>query len=449
MDDVDKYIDAHGPRFVEELCALLRQPSISAQGRGVEACAHWLAAARRRGGVEPRLMPTGGSPVVYGEAGPAGPARTVLVYGHYDVQPPEPLDEWTSPPFEPTIRDGRIYARGAGDNKGQLFTHLKAVEAIRAAGRDLPVRLKFLFEGEEEISSPNLGAFVEAHRDLLRADAAYSADGPMHDSGKPTICCGVRGLLYLEFRARGPNRDVHSGIRGGVMPNPAWRLVHLLATLKDRDERILIEGFDADVVPPTPAEQEAMARIPLDEAAIKRDLGLREFAGDPRLSVHERIMFRPTANIAGFTSGYGGPGSKTITPSRATVKMDFRLVVNQDPEDILRKVKAHVARHGFDDVEVVELGRLTPSKTPLAHPVVQAAVRGVARGFGDSPVVLPTIGGSGPDALLTKTLGLPSVWVPYGAPDQNGHAPNENLRGDHFLKGIKASVAVLFELAGV
>jgi acetylornithine deacetylase/succinyl-diaminopimelate desuccinylase-like protein len=443
------YVESHRQAAVDGLFRLLRQPSISTLGIGLEECAQLLADEMRRIGLDARILPTEGSPIVFAERRVPGARRTLLLYGHYDVQPVEPLELWESPPFEPAIRNGRIYARGSGDNKGQHFAHLKAIEAILATAGELPLTVKVLLDGEEEKGSPNLAAFVAAHRDLLAADYVYTSDGPYHASGRPTIRCGVRGILFVQLEARGPNRDLHSGNWGGNVPNPAWRLVQLLAAMKGPDEHVRIPGFYDEVVAPTGVERELMRGIPLDEAAICRDLGLTTLAGEPGLGYYERMFFNPTLNINGLGSGYVGAGSKTIIPATASARLDIRLVPNQDPDVIADRIGRFIESAGFGDVTYRPMHRMWPSKTPADHPYTDAIARAVRTGFGEPPIVYPLSGGSLPDYVFTRILGLPSVLVPYANPDENNHSPNENLDVESFFKGIRTTIAVLHEVASL
>jgi acetylornithine deacetylase/succinyl-diaminopimelate desuccinylase-like protein len=296
MNEIFRYVDQNRERFLRELCVLLRQPSISAQNQGVTECAHLLKRQMEDIGIPARILPTAGHPVVCGELKAGGAKRTVLIYGHYDVQPADPLDLWQSPPFEPTIREGRLYGRGTGDNKGQLFAHLKAVEAILKVQRALPVNVKFLFEGEEEVSSRNLRAFIQEHKALLAADYSYCSDGGMQPGDQPTIVFGVRGILYVEVNAAGANRDVHSGNLGAFVPNPAWRLVHFLNTLTDEKGRVRVKGFYDAVLPPNDLEREAIDKIPFDRQVL-RHLGVSDESAPGEPSFSERIMFHPTLNI--------------------------------------------------------------------------------------------------------------------------------------------------------
>jgi acetylornithine deacetylase/succinyl-diaminopimelate desuccinylase-like protein len=429
-----------------DLLRLLRQPSISAQNIGVRECAALLSGLLADGGFTVQTIETAGHPMIFAEWSQAAGKPTVLVYGHYDVQPPDPLDAWLSPPFEPTIRDGKLFARGAGDNKGQIFAQIAAARAwLETTGR-LPVNVKFLIEGEEETGSPHLGSFVADHRDLLAADLVYTSDGPVHDDAHPQVVYGVRGLVSVELRAAGATTDLHSGNWGGIAPNPAWTLVRLLGTMLDADNRVSIAGFYDDVRAPSPAVVEAMARIPLDQRAALAAIGLDRLPPPVGLGYFERLMTTPTLNIAGFASGYSGPGTKTVLPSRAMVKLDMRLVPDQTTDDIFAKFQAHVDRHA-PEVEVIRHGGMEPSYTPLEHPYAAVVRRAVATGFGREPVDVPLLGGSLPDAVFTRTLGLPSFLVPYANADERNHAPNENIEVARFFNGIRTAASLFAYLA--
>ena len=448
MQDIFRYVDQHRDRFLNELFVLLRQPSISTQNVGVAECAQLLKGQVEAVGVPARILPTGGHPVVYGELSAPGAKRTILIYGHYDVQPPEPLELWNTPPFEPTIRDGRIWGRGTGDNKGQFFAHVKAVEAVLTVAGRLPVNVKFLFEGEEEVSSRNLRRFIEGNRGMLAADYCFCSDGPMLPRDQPTILFGVRGILHVEVSLKGANRDVHSGNLGVFVPAPAWRLVHFLNTLKDAEGRILIKGFDDAVAPPTPLERETLRKIPFDPTVLT-GLGLPPAPAEAGGDFFERLMFKPAMNVCGLTSGYQGPGTKTIVPHRASAKIDMRLVVNQDPDDIFEKFVAHAEAHGFQDLQIERQGGFYPSRTPLDHPLGAAAARAVRQGFGKEPILQPCMGGSDPDYYFTRVLGIPRVNVPYAPHDENNHAPNESIMVEGFFSGIKTTAALLHEVAAL
>lgn len=439
-------IEKHKDEYLETLFRLLRQPSISTQGVGVEECAALVAEILEANGISARIMPTAGLPVVYGERKAADDAPTVLIYGHYDVQPPEPYEEWISPPFEPEIRDGRIYARGAGDNKGQFVAHILALKLLDDLGLMPKLNVKFLLEGEEESSSPNLPPFIEQHRDLLKADLLYAADGPMHPTDRPVVFFGLRGNLKMELIAVGANRDLHSGNFGGPVPNPAWTLVQLLATMRSPEGRVLIEGFYDNVVPPTDYERELIARMPFDADAVKRDLGIDEFDGPPELSYYEKVMFQPTLTITGFNTGYTGTGAKSVIPSRAVLKLESRTVPNQTADEIYAKIERHVKQHA-PGVSIRKLAGTYPSRTSPELPVSRAIVAAVGEAWGVEPVVTPAIGGSSPNYLFTNVLGIPAIWATYAPADENNHAPNENIRVDDYFKGILASALVYRRVA--
>jgi acetylornithine deacetylase/succinyl-diaminopimelate desuccinylase-like protein len=445
LADALTYAEARRDDDLADLMRLIRQPSISAQNIGVQECAAIEETLLRDAGLETRLLETSGHPMVYGEWLHQPGKPTVLFYGHYDVQPPDPLDLWQSPPFEPEIRDGRIYARGVADNKAQHFSHIAAIRAWMKTAGSLPVNVKVLLEGEEEVGSPHLDETILAHRDLLAADLVYTSDGPVTDDQYPEIAFGVRGLLYIELRATGPNRDLHSGHWGGVSPNPIWELVRLLNTMIDDQNHILIEGFYDNVLEPTPGARAAMDRLPFDISEAIGRIGLSGMVPPDDLPYADRIMTRPTLNIAGFTGGYGGPGSKTIIPSTATVKIDMRLVPEQTPDEIWEKIDAHVATHGAGkNIELVRLdGGMLPSFTPVEHPLADVVREAVTAGFGKAPIDIPLVGGSLPDATWTKTLGIPSFLVPYGAPEQANHSPNESYRVERLWQGITTSATLL------
>jgi acetylornithine deacetylase/succinyl-diaminopimelate desuccinylase-like protein len=444
---LDAFLRAHHDSFVEELAELVRLPSISTQSNpGVQACAERLVDTLQRSGLEARLLATPGQPVVFGQrlARPGRP--TVLIYGHYDVQPVDPLDAWQSPPFEPSVRDGRLYGRGSSDNKGQHLAQLLALRALLALGDELPLNVKVILEGEEENGSPHLAGFVQEHRDLLTADVAYTSDGPVHDSGRPLVVLGVRGMLSVELRAHGANRDVHSGNRGGVVPYPAWELVHLLASLRAPDGRVAIEGFYDSVRPATAAEREAMGRLPLDLDAHLREYGINRLPPPDDWGYYERLMLQPTLNIAGLHAGYTGGGIKTIIPHQAIAKLDLRLVPDQTPEDVFRLLERHVRAHA-PGIELVRLGDMQPSRTPIDNPYTQTVLAAVREATGEEPYVVPSLGGSLPDYVFTRILGIPSLLVPYANPDQNNHAPNENFELARFVGGIRTCATVLQRIA--
>ena len=440
---ISAYVDEHADEMLEQWKTLVRQPSISAQDVGVAECAALLAEMMRADGIDTEILPTAGQPVVVGTGEHVPGAPTVLVYGHYDVQPVEPLDAWTSPPFEPTIRDGRLWGRGTGDNKGQLLAQLLAYRAWKAVVGAPPLNITFVFEGEEESGSPNFAQFCAEHRDRLKADVAYLSDGPVHDSGRYLVSLGVRGVLTCELEARGANRDFHSGHGGNLLPNPAWELVHLLATMRAPDGRILIDGFYDDVRPIQPAERAAIDELPLDLPAYLAANGVDALVPHPADNFFERFMLHPTLNISGFGSGYFGQGGKTIIPARAIVKIDMRLVVDQSVDDIWAKFERHVRTHA-PNVVARRRGAMDPSRTPIESPYVQIVSRAVERVTGERPYISPSSGGSLPDYAFTRELGLPLVKVPYANVDEANHAPNENMELPRYPTPTPISFAVRY-----
>ncbi len=439
------HIEQNRDHFVERLCQYLRQPSISAHGVGIAETAQFLQQHLQHLGMEAELMETAGWPLVLGRRFDAPGKPTVLLYGHYDVQPPDPLEEWISPPFEPTIRDGRIYARGVGDNKGQHFAQLLAIESLLATQGQLPCNVIVLLEGEEEVGSPHIADFIRQHGERLRCDLVVTADGPVHESGRAGIVFGVRGVLSFELRARGTNTDLHSGNWGGVAPNPIWTLVQLLATMKNQNGLVTIDGFYDEVLPPTTLEEEALSRLPLDLPAIQKELDFTTLDLPEERPFFERLMFQPTFTINGFHGGYGGPGSKTVLPHAATVKCDVRLVEAMSLERTLARIRAHVATHA-PAVELIYQGGMEPSKTALDSPYTEALRAALRAGQGEEPLLIPSAGGSLPDYVFTKILGVPAFTTPYANADERNHAPNENLEIERFIKGIKTGAALLTHL---
>ncbi|MBT0957459.1 M20/M25/M40 family metallo-hydrolase [Alphaproteobacteria bacterium KMM 3653] len=445
LDAVFTHIDKQSDSFVTRLMDYVSNPSISAQNIGIREVSELLVKFLTGLGMEAEAVPTANHPMVLGRRGDDPDKPTVLLYGHYDVQPPEPLDLWDSPPFEPEIRDGRIWARGVGDNKGQHFAQLLAIESHLAVHGELPCNVIFLLEGEEEIGSPHIAEFVREHADRLKADLVVTADGPLHASGRPIITYGVRGMTGFELRAKTADSDAHSGNYGGVMPNAIWKLVHLLGTMKTPDGTITIEGLHDPVIPPTNQERAAAADLPLDLPAFLEKTGMSELDAPKDRPFYDRLMFHPTLTINGLHGGYGGPGSKTVLPAEAVAKCDIRLVEAMTPDQVMKCVTAHVAKHA-PDVEVVPMGGMLPSKTPMDEPLADAVISAVTRAHGISPLLYPVVGGSLPDYVFTKILGLPAFVTPYANADEANHAPNENMEVALFLKGIKTGAALLAAL---
>ncbi|MEJ2503974.1 MAG: dipeptidase [Gemmatimonadota bacterium] len=451
MADIHAYIDENMPRFREELDAFLRIPSISAKSehRGdMEAASEWLAERMREAGLDVSVEATDGFPIVLGEYRGAGPdAPTVLVYGHYDVQPPEPLDQWTSPPFQPEVRDGRLYARGSVDDKGQLYLHVKAIEAHMRVNGSLPVNVVVLAEGEEEIGSANLMPFVTAHKERLGCDYVVISDTTMVGDGVPTIGTSLRGLAYLEIHVTGPKSDLHSGSYGGAVLNPATALARIIATLHDDDWHATIPGFYDDVDPMEDYRRK-IADVPFDTAGFRSDTGAEE-VGETGYSTPERLWIRPTVEVNGLLSGYTGEGAKTVLPSRAVAKVSFRLVPDQDPETIETLVRRHVERvapRGVT-VEVRALHGGDPWRATLGSPLYEAAERALGAAW-DRDVVYAGEGGSIPIVPeFERVLDAPVLLMGFGLPGENAHAPDEWISVENIEKGTHAAARLLDELA--
>ena len=446
------HVARNADSFVARLVDYVRHPSISAQNLGMAEVAGMLVVMLERLGMTARLLPTPGHPMVLGRCPEVPGTPTVLLYGHYDVQPPEPLEAWTTPPFAPEIRDGRVYARGVGDNKGQHLAQLLAVESHLAVTGRLPCNVVVLLEGEEEVGSPHLAETVRTHADLLRADLVVTADGTLHPSGQGTMLYGVRGVVNFELRLRTARRDTHSGNFGGLVPNALWALVHLLASMRAPDGRITVAGLSDPVVPPTPAERAAADALPLDLPALMAELELAALDAPADRPFWDRLMFHPTLTINGISGGYAGPGSKTVLPAEAVAKCDIRLVEAMTPEQALACVRAHVARQAADlgaEVEVVAQGGMLPSKTPMESRFALVLREAITAARGVPPLEYPCMGGSLPDYVFTKILGIPAFVTPYGNADEANHAPDENLRIDCFLAGIRSGAALLSGLGAM
>lgn len=435
MELFNAYIEDNAERFIEELKEFCRQPSISTQNVGLEEMAELVRARLERLGAEVRLMPVDDGPVVvFAELGQG--ERTLLIYNHYDVQPPDPLEEWESPPFEPAIREGKFYARGAADNKGNLLARIQAIETYRAAFGELPLRIKFVVEGEEEVGSPHLTSFAAAHQAILAADGCLWESGGKDEAERFVISLGLKGIAYLELRARGAKSDLHSSL-ATIVPNPAWRLVWALSTLKDEDDHITIDGFMDHVAEPSAADMNILEAIPFEEEKIKENFGIPGFIrGLSGVEALKKHLYEPTCTICGFRSGYIEEGSKTVLPSTATAKLDFRLVPNLTPELVLQLLRQHLDRRGFENIEIVPGVGERSARAPLDAPIAQAAVAAAEAVYGQRPVIYPTMAGSGPMYPLSEALGIPAVLAGIGHPDANVHAPNENIRLADYFEGI-------------
>jgi len=441
---IDRFITDHLEESLAELVRLCAQPSVSAQGWGIQECAELVAEMLRRRGFTVEIIPTRGNPIVFAEAEGASD-KTLLFYNHYDVQPPEPLELWDSPPFEPTFRNGKLFARGVSDDKGHIQCRLAALDAVKAVTGSYPCRIKFVIEGEEETSSANLEEFVLSNTDRLRADACVWEFGGINHEGRPALYLGLRGICYVELSVQTATHDAHSGLGGSIFPNAAWRLVWALNTLKDQNEHIRIPGFYDAVKPPSGRDLELLAALPDDSADLLKRYGLKGFlkglTGGPELRRAE--VFEPTCTICGLTAGYQGPGSKTVLPARASAKVDFRLVPDQEPEDILAKLRRHLNAEGFSDVEVAYLGGDKPARTDPDHPFVRLTLEAAREAYGKEPVVAPMTGGSGPNHVFINALKVPVVTAGIGYPGSQVHAPNEHMVIEHFVAGVKHTARII------
>ena len=442
---VDRHLEEHLEESLAELSRLVAQPSVAAQDLGMEDCADLVARMLRARGFETEVVPTGGAPVVVGERRGRSD-RTLLVYNHYDVQPAEPLELWTSPPFEPARRDGKLFGRGISDDKGHIVARLHAIDALLATAGDLPCGVKFVIEGEEEVSSVHLPDFVRDHKQRLAADACLWEFGGVDHEGVPLQYAGLRGICYVELSVETGTLDAHSGIGGSIFPNAAWRLSWALASLKGPDERIRIPGHYDEVRPPTPRDRELIAALPEVAGEYRKQYGLAGFlrgmTGGPELRIAE--VFEPTCTICGLTAGYQGPGSKTVLPARASAKVDFRLVPDQTPRKVLERLRAHLDAEGFPDVKVTFLGGEPPGRTDPDHPFIRLVAETAASVYGQPMRVVPMIGGSGPNHAFLHELNVPVATAGMGYPDTRAHAPDENIRIDLYLQHAR-HVARLLE----
>jgi acetylornithine deacetylase/succinyl-diaminopimelate desuccinylase-like protein len=455
MNTVIDFINTSHDRYLDELKAYLAIPSVSAlpeHAADVRRCAEWSADEMRRIGLQNvRLIDTPGNPVVCGEWLGAPGAPTILFYGHYDVQPVDPLNLWTTPPFEATVRDGELFARGAVDDKGQVFMHFKAIEAHMKQNGRLPVNVKFILEGEEEVGSPNLDAFVHQHRESLAADVVVVSDSGMFDHGVPSICYGLRGLAYFQIDLRGTFSDLHSGSFGGAVANPAFVLAQVLAQMKDKSGHIKIPGFYDDVRPLREEERAEYKRLPFDEKRYVKQLGAPRLFGEKEYTTLERTWARPTFEVNGLLSGFTGEGAKTVIPAVAMAKVSMRLVPDQDPDKVAALFAAYVKKITPKTVElkVTRMHGGKPWMTEFDNPFVQAAGRAIERGFGRRPVFMREGGSIPVVSTFQEVLGIPTVLFGIGLPDENSHAPNEKLDLGNFFGGVMASAFLYQEIAGV
>ncbi len=445
---IDSYIEENLDQSLSELSTYVSQPSISAQNIGLKECAQLVKSMLEKRGFTAEVMATDGAPVVFAER-KGKSDKTLLIYNHYDVQPPEPLDLWLSPPFAPEIRDGKMYGRGVSDDKSHLTARLFAIDSILEQDGELPCNIKFIIEGEEETASEHLHEFIKQNMDKLKADACIWEFGGVDHREVPMQYLGLRGICYVELSVESLGTDVHSGLGGSILPNAAWRLTWALASLKGVDERILIPGFYDDVIQPTARDRELMDKLPDFENEYKSRYGAKSFikgiTGGIDLKMEE--VFTPTCTICGITSGYQGIGQKTVQPARASAKVDFRLVPNQKPTDILKKLRAHLDAQGFEDVQIQYHGGEPAARTDPDDPFIKIVVDAATDAFGVPMEIVPTVGGSGPNYPFVHDLGLPVATMGHGYPETKAHAPNENIRLDLYLKHAKHMARVITEFA--
>jgi len=440
---IDHFVSQHRDRLLEELKDFIRIPSVSTlpeHKSDVETAARFVADSLRRAGIENiEVITTAGHPLVYGDWLHAEGKPTVLCYGHYDVQPPDPLELWNQPPFDPVVINGNIYARGAADDKGQMYMHIKAIEALRAVNGTLPLNVKFLIEGEEEIGGAAIAKYVAEHSSKLEADVALVSDTALYADGLPTLCVGLRGLVYMEVEASGPSRDLHSGYYGGAAPNAVWGLIELLSKCKDSSGRIQIPGFYDDVAEPAPQEKESWSRLPFSEKAfLEKEVGATALTGEPGFSVLERVWARPALEVHGIAGGFTGVGSKTVIPAKATAKVSFRLVPNQDPRKCIDAFRTFLEDNqpAGIKIELRVLGAGPAIVVNPDHPAIETAARAFSEMLG-KPTVFTRNGGSIPVVGdFAKHLKIPTVLMGFGLPDDGLHSPNEKFRLENYYTGI-------------
>jgi acetylornithine deacetylase/succinyl-diaminopimelate desuccinylase-like protein len=444
LKQADQYLEENLNEQITELIEFCKIPTISAQNLNLDEGAAFAGKLLEKRGFNVEIHPTKGAPIVFAERKGSGD-KTLLIYNHYDVQPPEPLELWDSPPFEPEIRDGFLYARGVSDDKGHITSRLFALDAILAQDGELPCTVKFILEGEEETSSENIPPFVRANKDLLAADACIWEFGYIDHEGVPQQYLGLRGICYVELSVETANIDVHSGVGGTIFPNAAWRLVWALSTLKGEDERIRIPGHYDNVVPPSERDLELFSKLPEMSEEYKSRYGVKEFTkgttGGDALKIQE--VMEPSCTICGITTGYQGPGSKTVLPAKASAKVDFRLVPNQTPEEILEKLRSHLDAEGFEDVQIEYLGGEAPGRTDPDDPFIKIVVETAEEPYGVPMAVVPMTGGSGPNHVFLDALKLPVATAGMGYPGTRAHAPNENIGLEHYVKHAKHIVRVI------
>lgn len=430
--------------LIDTLLESVRIASVSLTGEGIAEQVAFLRARLEGWGFAVEAHATSGHPILYAEAGPKDARTTWLLYGHYDVYPADGEREgWRTRPFEPVVDGDRVWGRGTGDNKGQHLALLNAIALWREVRGELPIRVKVILEGDEETGSVPLPGFVEANRARLAADLCCYSDGPMYPGDQPALLMGVRGNLGLEIVASGAKRDLHSGNFGGVAPNPTLDLVHLLAEMVDRDGRLQVPGAGYAEVQVAPADLAAVRALSVDHAGFRESVGVEPTTGADDALFHERLMLRPAFNVSGFAAGYTGAGQKSVIYKEALAKADVRLVAGQDPEAVLAAIRRFAAARGYGRIEIRGIKATPASRTPLDHPLVPLVKEAVGRGFGREPLVVPSLGGTTPDFVFTRLLGLPSIVVPLAPYDENNHAPNESTKLSLYLAGVRTGLHLI------
>ncbi len=444
LKELDAEARRNTDRHINELIALCAQPSIAAQNAGMRECAELVSNMLRNRGFEIKVLPTRGHPVVFGERSGRSD-RTLIFYNHYDVQPPEPLELWDSAPFEPSIRDGKVFARGVSDDKGHILCRLAAIDAFLAVDDELPCRVKFIIEGEEEIGSPNLPEFIKDNSEVLAGDACIWEFGGVDHEGTPVQVAGLRGICYVELSVETATQDAHSGLGGSIFPNAAWRLTWALNSLKDLDELIRIPGFYDRVVPPTDLDLELLAKLPDSAEEYRLRYGIQSFVKGLTggLELERETIFSPTCTICGLTSGYQGEGTKTVLPAKARAKVDFRLVPDQDPDEVLLLLSNHLDEGGFRDIEINYLAGEHPARTDPNDPFLKLVVETARDVYGEPQRIIPMSGGSGPNHPFIHELKIPVATAGVGYPGSNVHAPNENMDIENFIAGVRHTIRIM------
>lgn len=452
MQKLIKFVDSNKQNYLNQLSTLLSIQSVSSQREhdgDTRKCAEWVRDEMQNIGMQnAKIFETKGHPIVYSEWLNAPNKPTILVYGHYDVQPVDPVNLWSSPPFETRIKDGDLYARGSADDKGQIFIHFKAIEAFLKNNGSLPLNIKLLMEGEEEVGSENLESFVKANKNLLKADLVVISDSAMFAKGKPSICYGLRGLSYMEVEVTGPNKDLHSGTFGGALHNPIQALCELISSLHDKNGKVTIENFYDDVLNLTKKERNEFSKLPHNDKNYAKSLGLKELYGEKGFSTLERTWARPTLECNGIWGGYIGEGAKTVLPSKAFAKISMRLVPNQNSEKIGKLFEKHLKKIAPKTIQlkVKALHGGEAAITPIESPGIKAAALAIKKAFGKEPL-FQREGGSIPIVVQFKhLLGIDTVLLGFGLPDENAHAPDEHLNLDNFYGGIKTVLHFYNEL---